>query len=85
MCVCAVWCCTSDFPAEKMELISRLFGSIGDEIYMEDERFLDMATAISGYLSLSLSLSRSLSSRTHTHTSVSVLKIRTQNVQIAHL
>ena len=30
------------------QLISKLFSAIGDEIYMEDERFLDMATAISG-------------------------------------
>lgn len=45
---CTVWCSTPDFPPEKKELISRLFSSIGDEINMEDERFLDMATAISG-------------------------------------
>ena len=45
---CTVWCSTPDFPQDKKELISQLFSSIGDEINMEDERFLDMATAISG-------------------------------------
>ena len=45
---CTVWCATPNFGAEKKELISKLFSSIGDEIFMEDERFLDMATAISG-------------------------------------
>ncbi|EKX36840.1 hypothetical protein GUITHDRAFT_155130 [Guillardia theta CCMP2712] len=45
---CTVWCSTRDLPKEKKELISKLFSAIGDEIYMEDERFLDMATAISG-------------------------------------
>ncbi|KAJ1466776.1 pyrroline-5-carboxylate reductase dimerization-domain-containing protein [Baffinella frigidus] len=35
-------------PDDKKAMISRLFSSIGDEIYLEDERFLDMATAISG-------------------------------------
>jgi len=45
---CTVWCSTPSMPEEKKELISKLFSSIGDEINMGDERFLDMATAISG-------------------------------------
>jgi len=45
---CTVWCCTEGFPEQRKAQISELFGAIGDEICMTDERFLDMATAISG-------------------------------------
>mmetsp|Transcript_12952 Transcript_12952/g.30852 ORF Transcript_12952/g.30852 Transcript_12952/m.30852 type:complete len:385 (+) Transcript_12952:146-1300(+) len=45
---CTVWCCTPGFPDQTKAQVSELFGAIGDEICMSDERFLDMATAISG-------------------------------------
>lgn len=45
---CTVWCGSKGLPPHKAALAARLFGSIGDEIFVEDEGFLDMATAISG-------------------------------------
>eukprot|EP00899_Mesostigma_viride_P013374 jgi/Mesvir1/22037/Mv12269-RA.1 len=43
-----VWTCSRDMPKERRAAASMLLGAFGDEVYVEDEKFLDMATALSG-------------------------------------
>jgi pyrroline-5-carboxylate reductase len=43
-----VWTATPDVPQTQRDQAKALLGALGDEIYMEDEKFLDMATALSG-------------------------------------
>lgn len=43
-----VWTATKGVPEAGKEQARALLGALGDEIYMEDEKFLDMATALSG-------------------------------------
>lgn len=44
----SVWTATSGVTEAQRELAGGLFASIGREIYVEDEKKLDMATAVSG-------------------------------------
>lgn len=43
-----VWTATPRVSAQQREAASSILGAMGAEIYVEDENFLDMATAISG-------------------------------------
>lgn len=43
-----VWTATPDVAQPQREQARALLGALGEEIYMEDEKFLDMATALSG-------------------------------------
>lgn len=44
----SVWTATAAVSTEQRELARSLLGAIGREIFVEDERKLDMATAVSG-------------------------------------
>lgn len=43
-----VWTCTEALTSAQRERARQVFGSFGDELYVDDERYLDMATALSG-------------------------------------
>lgn len=43
-----VWTTSPDLPEERKKLAAEILKSLGDEIYVEDEAYLDMATAVSG-------------------------------------
>lgn len=43
-----VWTATQDVEAAQREQARALLGALGEELYTEDEKFLDMATALSG-------------------------------------
>jgi len=43
-----VWTATPDVPDAERQQAKMLLGALGDEIFMADEKFLDMATALSG-------------------------------------
>lgn len=43
-----VWTCGSDLGAAHRLQAQAVFGSFGEEIFADDERYLDMATALSG-------------------------------------
>ena len=43
-----VWTATESVPEKGREQARVLLGALGDEIFLEDEKFLDMATALSG-------------------------------------
>jgi pyrroline-5-carboxylate reductase len=43
-----VWTATADVPDAERQQAKMLLGALGDEIFMADEKFLDMATALSG-------------------------------------
>ncbi|MCC6803915.1 MAG: pyrroline-5-carboxylate reductase [Anaerolineae bacterium] len=43
-----VWTATPDVPESEREQAKALLGALGEELFMEDEKFLDMATALSG-------------------------------------
>jgi pyrroline-5-carboxylate reductase len=43
-----VWTATPDVPEAQRHQARALLGALGEEIYMEDEKFLDMTTALSG-------------------------------------
>ena len=43
-----VWCCTSDLTTGDRESISKLLNTFGKAIHVDDEKFVDMSTAISG-------------------------------------
>lgn len=44
----SVWTATESVSAEQRELARGLLGAIGRELYVDDEKKLDMATAVSG-------------------------------------
>lgn len=44
----SVWTCTDDVAAEQREFVGRLLRALGRELYVDDERKIDMATAVSG-------------------------------------
>lgn len=44
----SVWTATSEVPEEQRDLARSLLSAIGREIYVEDEKKIDMATAVSG-------------------------------------
>lgn len=43
-----VWTATPEVPETQRQQARALLGALGDEIYVDDEKFLDMATALSG-------------------------------------
>jgi len=43
-----VWTTTADVTEKQKVLASSIFGAMGKELYVEDEQYIDMATAISG-------------------------------------
>jgi pyrroline-5-carboxylate reductase len=43
-----VWCCTSNLSTGDRNSISKLLNTFGKAIYVDDEKFVDMSTAISG-------------------------------------
>ena len=43
-----VWTATTDVNQQWKELAQSIFGALGKEIYVSDEKYLDMATALSG-------------------------------------
>jgi pyrroline-5-carboxylate reductase len=43
-----VWTATPEVPDAQREQARMLLGALGEELFMEDEKFLDMATALSG-------------------------------------
>ena len=43
-----VWTATQEVPAEQRQQAEALLGALGEQLYVDDERYLDMATALSG-------------------------------------
>lgn len=43
-----VWTATPEVPDGERQQAQALLGALGEELYMDDEKFLDMATALSG-------------------------------------
>lgn len=43
-----VWCCTPNLTTGERDDVSRLLHSFGKAIYVDDEKFVDMSTSISG-------------------------------------
>jgi len=44
----SVWTASATVNEEQHEMASQILGALGEEIYMEEETYLDMATALSG-------------------------------------
>ena len=44
----SVWTCSTEVPDSIRDLAKSILGTVGKEIYVEDEKYLDMATALSG-------------------------------------
>lgn len=43
-----VWTASKEVTGEQQELARAILGALGDEVFVEDESYLDMATALSG-------------------------------------
>lgn len=43
-----VWCATDEVEQKQREQAASLLGALGEQLYVDDERLLDMATALSG-------------------------------------
>ena len=43
-----VWTCSKEVTGEQQEMTRGILGALGDEVFVEDESYLDMATALSG-------------------------------------
>ncbi|KAL3925840.1 MAG: hypothetical protein SGARI_005773 [Bacillariaceae sp.] len=43
-----VWCCTPNLTSQERDVVSKLLHSFGKAIYVDDEKFVDMSTSISG-------------------------------------
>ena len=43
-----VWTASSETSSEQREIARAMLGALGDEVFVEDEGYLDMATALSG-------------------------------------
>ena len=43
----SVWTASASVPADKIETTRRILGTLGDEHYADDEKVIDMATALS--------------------------------------
>ena len=44
----SVWTATAEVSKQQKEWVSSILGVVGREIYVDDEKYLDMATAVSG-------------------------------------
>lgn len=42
------WCCTPNLKSEEQKKIQEILNSFGQSVYVEDESYIDMSTAISG-------------------------------------
>ncbi len=43
-----VWTCSKEVTGEQQETARAILGALGEEVFVEDESYLDMATALSG-------------------------------------
>jgi pyrroline-5-carboxylate reductase len=43
-----VWTCSKEVTEEQQEMTRGILGALGEEVFVEDESYLDMATALSG-------------------------------------
>jgi pyrroline-5-carboxylate reductase len=43
-----VWCASKETTEEQREMARSILGALGEEVFVEDENYLDMATALSG-------------------------------------
>jgi len=43
-----VWTCSKEVTEEQQDMTRKLLGAMGEEVFVEDEGYLDMATALSG-------------------------------------
>jgi len=43
-----VWTSSGELPAEQYDMARMILASLGEELHLKDERYLDMATAVSG-------------------------------------
>jgi len=43
-----VWTATAEVSPKQREMAQAILGALGEEIYVDDEKYLDMATALSG-------------------------------------
>ncbi len=43
-----VWCASREVTEEQQAMTRDILGALGDEVFVEDESYLDMATALSG-------------------------------------
>src|SRR5690349_3371566 len=43
-----VWCASGEVTEEQQEMTRAILGALGEEVFVEDESYLDMATALSG-------------------------------------
>jgi pyrroline-5-carboxylate reductase len=43
-----VWCCTPNLTSKERDAVSNLLHTLGKAIYVDDEKFVDMSTSISG-------------------------------------
>ncbi len=43
-----VWTATAEVSPKQREMAQTILGALGEEIYVDDEKYLDMATALSG-------------------------------------
>ena len=43
-----VWTASKDASEEQQEMARQILGALGDEVFVEDEYYMDMATALSG-------------------------------------
>ncbi|MCD6576590.1 MAG: pyrroline-5-carboxylate reductase [Anaerolineaceae bacterium] len=43
-----VWCCSSEVNENQKKIASTILGAFGEEIFVEEEEYLDKATALSG-------------------------------------
>jgi pyrroline-5-carboxylate reductase len=43
-----VWACSREVTEEQQEMARGILGALGEEVFVEDESYLDMATALSG-------------------------------------
>ena len=43
-----VWTAASEVSDEQMEMARQILGALGEEVFVEEENYLDMATALSG-------------------------------------
>jgi len=43
-----VWCCTPNLTVGERESVTKVLNTFGQEIYVDDEKFVDMSTSISG-------------------------------------
>jgi pyrroline-5-carboxylate reductase len=43
-----VWCASREVTEEQQEMTHAILGALGEEVFVDDESYLDMATALSG-------------------------------------